>query len=114
MRRERLTLLAMIRLYCRHHHKSADALCPQCEILWDYAQRRLDRCLFGDQKPTCAHCPVHCYAPGPRAQIKTVMRYAGPRMLLCHPLLALGHLLDGWRNPPVAPRQRPPLTSSRP
>jgi hypothetical protein len=28
-----------------------------------------------------------------------VMRYAGPRMLLSHPFLALLHLIDGLRKP---------------
>lgn len=105
MNRERRTVLAMIRLYCRDHHKTRAGLCAACDSLWDYVQRRLDRCVFGDEKPTCAKCPVHCYAPDPRTQIKTVMRYAGPRMLLRHPLLALGHLLDGWRQPPPLPRR---------
>jgi hypothetical protein len=31
-------------------------------------------------------------------KIRTVMRYAGPRMLLRHPILAIGHLLDGRRD----------------
>lgn len=34
-----------------------------------------------------------------REQIKAVMRYAGPRMLLHHPILALFHMLDGLRKP---------------
>ena len=38
-----------------------------------------------------------------RARIREVMRYAGPRMLLSHPLMALRHLLDGLRKP----RSRP-------
>lgn len=106
MNRERRTVLAMIRLYCRDHHQTKDQLCRQCDSLWDYAQRRLDRCVFSDQKPTCAKCPVHCYAPDPRAQIKAVMRYAGPRMMLRHPLLALGHVLDSRRPAPPVPRRK--------
>jgi hypothetical protein len=35
-----------------------------------------------------------------RERIRTVMRYAGPRMALRHPLLALAHLLDSLRKPP--------------
>jgi len=33
--------------------------------------------------------------------VSQVMRYAGPRMLLRHPLLAVRHLLDERRKPPV-------------
>jgi hypothetical protein len=30
-----------------------------------------------------------------RADIKEVMRYAGPRLIYSHPILAIMHLLDG-------------------
>ena len=33
--------------------------------------------------------------------MKQVMRYAGPRMLWRHPILAIRHLLDGQRPLPV-------------
>jgi hypothetical protein len=35
-----------------------------------------------------------------RQQVKIVMRYAGPRMLLHHPFLACMHLIDGRRKAP--------------
>ncbi|MBM3889122.1 MAG: nitrous oxide-stimulated promoter family protein [Verrucomicrobia bacterium] len=95
--RERRTVLAMIRIYCRDHHGSRGKLCVECDALWNYCQCRLDKCPFGEEKPTCVNCPIHCYQPAPREQIKTVMRYAGPRMMWRHPILAIGHLLDGRR-----------------
>jgi len=95
--REKRTVRAMIRIYCRAHHKTTDALCADCDELLDYAVARLDRCPFGSEKPTCAKCPVHCYKPAMREKAKAVMRYAGPRMLLRHPILAVRHLLDGRR-----------------
>lgn len=33
------------------------------------------------------------------------MRYAGPRMLYRHPILALQHLFDGLRKEPLQPPQ---------
>jgi hypothetical protein len=36
-----------------------------------------------------------------REQVRVVMRRAGPRMLLRHPLLGIRHLLDGRRPVPV-------------
>lgn len=96
MERERRTVAAMVRLYCRAHHHAPE-LCAECVALLDYAQTRLLRCPFQDNKPVCAACRVHCYQPQRRAEIQAVMRYAGPRMLWRHPGLALGHLLDGWR-----------------
>lgn len=95
--REKRTIRVMISLYCRARHAPCDELCPQCEELLNYAICRLDRCPFGADKTTCAQCPVHCYKPAMRERIKVVMRYAGPRMLFRHPLLALRHLLDSRR-----------------
>lgn len=97
--RERDTVGAMIRLYCRRHHGQTEGLCPECAALRAYAMLRLDRCPFGEDKPTCADCPVHCYKPDMRARIREVMRFAGPRMLLAHPLLAIAHLFDKLHKP---------------
>ena len=104
--RELKTIDAMLQLYCRAHHgpmrspvrgPARDHLCRDCAALHDYAQRRLERCMFGDAKPTCASCTVHCYSAKMRERVRQVMRWAGPRMLLRHPLLAVYHLLDGRR-----------------
>ena len=96
--RERLTMAKMIGIYCSaHHDDSGVALCAECETFLDYAERRLLKCPYGEDKPTCANCPVHCYKPAQRAKAKEIMRYAGPRMLLRHPFLAIAHQLDGFR-----------------
>ena len=86
----------MIRCYCDAHHQSDRPLCDECQALLDYATMRLERCRFGEAKPTCANCPVHCYQPSRREQVKIVMRHAGPRMLWRHPILAIRHMLDGY------------------
>lgn len=99
LQREARTVETMIRRYCRDHHGGASNLCSQCEELLAYARKRLRLCPFQEQKPTCSKCPIHCYAPEKGKQIKTVMRYSGPRMLLSHPILALLHILDGLRKP---------------
>jgi hypothetical protein len=101
--RERETIASMIELYCRAHHDFQDGPCPDCEALRDYAFRRLDRCPFGPEKSTCAKCPVHCYKPEMRAKVKEVMRYAGPRMILHHPVLSLLHTIDSLRGRPAQP-----------
>lgn len=72
-------------------------LCPQCQALLDYAHKRLERCRFGEDKPSCTRCPVHCYKPAMREQIRQVMRYSGPRMLLHNPIMAIRHLWDFLR-----------------
>jgi hypothetical protein len=95
LEREWQTVRAMVHCYCRGQHASDGTLCRDCAELLDYAAVRLERCRFGQEKPTCAKCPVHCYQKARREQIKAVMRYAGPRMLWQHPILSLRHWLDG-------------------
>lgn len=90
----------MIHIYC--HDRHGGDLCGECEELLHYVDLRLDRCRFGEGKPTCANCPVHCYKPNRRDQIRAVMRHAGPRMLWEHPWLSLRHWLDGWLRPTTA------------
>ena len=104
--REQRTLEAMLRMYCRHHH-GAVSLCPECALLAMYAERRLERCVFGDAKPTCANCVVHCYRADMRERVREVMRWAGPRMLVRHPVLAVAHLMDGRRPAPRLPQRKP-------
>jgi len=104
--RERVTLEAMVRVYCSAHHGSRKQLCPECEELLRYAHLRLEKCPFQEAKPTCANCSTHCYRPDMRERIRTVMRYAGPRMLWRHPVLALLHLADGRRRTPERAAKR--------
>ena len=98
--REFTTMRHMVALYCSDHHALAGpgpGPCPQCAAFLDYAARRLDKCPYGVDKPTCANCPIHCYKKAPREFATEVMRYAGPRMMTRHPYLALMHLVDGRR-----------------
>lgn len=109
LQRETATMGAMLRIYCRDHHahqtRDAQGLCAECAGLMDYAQKRLAGCPFGPEKPTCAHCQIHCYGPRQREETRVVMRYAGPRMLLRHPILAIAHLVVDSRRPaPPKPR----------
>jgi hypothetical protein len=101
MARERKTVEAMIDLCCHGLHLSADGLCPDCLALQEYARERLQKCPFQEGKTTCAKCPVHCYKPEMRERIRAVMRYAGPRMLYRHPIMAVQHMIDGRRAEPV-------------
>lgn len=89
---EKKTIVAMISIYCRSVHGRKD-LCDECTKLRDYALQRIDRCVFGPEKPACKNCPVHCYSPKKREEIRRVMRIAGPAMLYKHPVLAILHLI---------------------
>lgn len=89
---EKRTIEAMIRLYCRKFEGNKD-LCPDCRRLLEYALARLDRCPHSDGKPTCRKCAVHCYRKNEQEQIRRIMRYSGPKMMLYHPIEAIRHLL---------------------
>jgi hypothetical protein len=105
IKRESKTVEVMISDYCHDHH-FADKRCLECAELLDYALERLNKCPFKEGKTTCAKCPVHCYKPDMRQRIRAVMRYAGPRMIYRHPILASFHLIDGRRKKPLEARDK--------
>ena len=97
--REKATLKAMVQIYCRGQHGSGRRqLCPDCTELLRYGTERLDRCPYASAKGSCIRCTIHCYKPRMRERVREVMRYAGPKMLTVHPILAVGHMIDGWKN----------------
>jgi hypothetical protein len=96
--REYRTMQRMVEIYCAGHHgRTRGATCADCAGFLDYAARRLEKCPYGDDKPVCAKCPIHCYKRAQREQARAIMRYAGPRMALRHPWLSLTHLFDKLR-----------------
>ncbi len=99
--RELRTLSLMISLFEKQHSVTPEDAHDYSALL-AYATQRLARCRFGEDKPACKHCPLHCYQPAKREQIKAIMRWSGPRMLLYHPILAIRHLIDDHRPVPDA------------
>lgn len=91
--REKRIVAEMITLYCRDHHQ-APAPCADCAALIAYAHMRSDKCPFMENKTFCSNCSVHCYQPDMRERIREVMRYAGPRMIKTHPIMAIRHLVE--------------------
>lgn len=81
----------MIRLYCKKREGNTE-LCANCSELIEYSHKRLGSCKFGEKKPSCKNCTIHCYKPEMREKIRQVMRFAGPRMLLYNPFAAIKHL----------------------
>ncbi len=92
--REKKTLLAMMRIYCRDKHEAGKKLCSGCNELLEYAYKRIDGRKLGDKKTTCARCAIHCFKPEYRVRIRKVMRYSGPRLIYKHPVLTAYHLID--------------------
>ena len=92
--REKAIVSEMIALYCKKQHGKRKQLCPACEELDIYARQRSDKCPFMETKTFCSNCKVHCYKPQMREKIRTVMRYAGPRMIFHHPVTAVRHVME--------------------
>ncbi|KGF35836.1 nitrous oxide-stimulated promoter family protein [Hoylesella buccalis] len=91
--RDQETIRLMIDLYCRHHLR-LNEVSEAYRQLGDYACERLQLCKFGEQKPACKDCSVHCYKPDMRQQIREVMRRAGPRMVFYALLATCRHLIQ--------------------
>ena len=106
--KEKRVVEEMIGLYCRGNHGTAkkDGLCPDCAALRDYAQSRSDHCPFMETKTFCVNCKVHCYKPEMREKIREVMRYAGPRMMVHHPVMAISHALSMMKEKKMLEKQQ--------
>lgn len=99
---------SMIDLYAAAHRfnssqsdaENSNPAVPDTEMLKAYTHKRLEQCRYRGkhEKPFCNACPVHCYKPEMRRQIRMVMRYSGPRMLFRHPVLSLQHLIGTIRS----------------
>ncbi|WP_092433904.1 nitrous oxide-stimulated promoter family protein [Williamwhitmania taraxaci] len=92
---EKRMVRLMIEFYCRKEHHTKKP-CSECLTLIDYAHKRLDRCKYGNQKPSCGSCTTHCYRKTEQEQIRRVMRYSGPRMVLYHPIASLKYVIFRW------------------
>jgi len=95
--REKLTVQTMIGIYCSGHHKPGRPMCDECQMLYEYATLKINKCPFYHAKPVCTNCTIHCYRNRERDQIKSVMKFSGPRMLIRHPALSLLHMIDRFR-----------------
>ena len=95
--REKRTVGIMVKMYCDHHHDKINSVCNECNRLAKFANERIDRCVFQNDKPVCSECQIHCYRQDMCERIKTVMRFAGLRMTYRHPILGIRHLIDKRR-----------------
>lgn len=91
--REKQTVRKMIELYCSHRLKQ-DTLPEEYQHLAEFACRRLNQCKYGENKTACRDCPTHCYAPKEREQIREIMQWVGPRMILYSPKDAIIHICE--------------------
>ena len=94
---EKDTVALMIEIFCHAKHGTKNDVCSDCSDLLAYAHQQLTDCPF-ENKPKCSDCKVHCYDRNMRLAIKDVMRYAGPRMIVKHPVAAMAHYIRKKKN----------------
>lgn len=91
------TLRRMHHLFCRNFHNSQrlrSPLCQSCKSLLDYSLKQTDACKWKKLGRLCSNCNVHCFEESKRQEILQVMKFAGPRLLLTNPFLAIRYLLQ--------------------
>ena len=55
-------------------------VCKECETFLLYAFERRLNCPL-ECKPSCKHCPVHCFKPGHREKVREIMRFSGQYLM---------------------------------
>ena len=83
--KDKKTLYFLIDLYCQKNHSSTLNECNECNEVYKYAAKKLDACKFGENKPNCKKCTIHCYNKTTRSRIREIMRFSGPRIIFHRP-----------------------------
>jgi hypothetical protein len=105
-----VTLVRFVGFYCNARHDrrqqaevpladglrqrlgTVPRLCPACAELLLHGIGKREVCPL-DPKPSCRRCRIHCYSPAYRQQVREVMAFAGPRLILRGRLDYLWHYL---------------------
>ncbi|MDO5028056.1 MAG: nitrous oxide-stimulated promoter family protein [Bacillota bacterium] len=78
-------LRLMVEIYKKAHPDQAEDLLA----LETYAIDKMTNCPNKNKNIVCKSCTIHCYQKEQRQQIKKIMRFSGPRMLVLHPILTI-------------------------
>ena len=97
--REKRTVEFMVQMYCNAKHDKKNGLCLECNEFLTYVKNRLESCPYQEKKTACGKCGLPCYEPQKKEKSLEVFTYAGPRMLFRHPILAIHHVLDSFKDP---------------
>lgn len=106
LKREKKTIEVMIKMYCKHHHGLQSDLCENCKPVLTYALQKIDKCVFGYQKPVCNKCTIHCYAKEMLNKVKEIMRFSGPRIMFRNPYLGIMHFIDKRKYTNTKPKMK--------
>jgi len=91
--KDKQTIRFMVELYCKQKlHQTS--ISEEYTQLIEYGCLRLEHCKYGKKKPACKSCKTHCYRSEMREKMRTVMKWAGPRMLLYNPMAMIRHLMN--------------------
>lgn len=95
LERDYKTIKVMVERYCKLEHGSKNnELCEVCTDTLAYSEERLAKCKFGEEKPACAKCSVHCYRKDEKLKMIDIMRKTRVWMLLRHPILTFYHFFS--------------------
>jgi hypothetical protein len=83
----------MVVLYCKKNH-TVNSPCEECKKIIDYGFKKIEICPYGESKPFCSKCSIHCYEKNMQKKVKEIMRYSGPRIIFYHPIASLKHLIS--------------------
>ena len=113
--REMKTIRAMIAIYCQdHHHVAAGSCAMRARRCSSMLRPDLANARGVTRNPCVPTARSIAIKPAMRDQVRQVMRYAGPKMLLRHPLLAVSHLLQKRKAHAATARRRFGNCSDRP
>jgi len=107
--RKDLKILALFTsVYCQSHHQAERSslsdlstdlrhlqryrCCAECREFLSYAIERRLKCPL-PEKPSCKHCPIHCYRAGHREKVREIMRFSGKTLIRRGRLDLLWHYL---------------------
>ena len=89
--KDRRVLEAMGSIYCQGNHADAQkdegGMCPECRATIENTLSRAASCPYGHQD-----CKTHCQRGDAQIRIKAIMRYAAPKMMFRHPIMAFEYL----------------------
>ena len=102
------TIRIMTEIFCHAHHDTKEGMCPECEDFYLYAVKRLACCPFGEKKPVCGSCKIHCFGKGYKEKAKEIMAFSGPILILNHPYLSSRNFLALFRTAPDKPTAAKP------
>jgi len=83
----------MVLIYCKNNHQKKPP-CDNCKEILKYGLGKIENCYYGENKPFCSKCKIHCYKDDMKKKVKEIMRYSGPRIFFYHPLISLKHLIS--------------------